>query len=101
MLLLKNSFKSLGENKAKIGGIVVLVMLASFLFSLLTNSASTLTQSIDDYFGSQNVYDFTLLPVLPSTQAGTEEDQVDPGEEDGVDGEEDGVDPDEDEVDAD
>ena len=70
MLLLKNSFKSLRENKAKTIGIVVLVFLTCFLFSLLSNSISILKRSNDEYFTKQNVYDFTILPDI------TEEENV-------------------------
>lgn len=72
MLLLKNSFISLKENKAKTIGIIALVFLACFLFSLFSNSISVLEQSNDTYFTKQNVYDFTILPNMTEEENASE-----------------------------
>jgi len=64
MLLFKNAFSGLKENKGKTAGVALLVFLACFLFALLSTSVSALKQSNDAYYVKQNVYDFTIMPKI-------------------------------------
>jgi len=68
MLLFKNSFRALLENKAKTIGVIVLIFLACLLFSLFVTSMSALESANEKYFSEQNVYHFTILPELDDSE---------------------------------
>lgn len=63
-----NTFKSIIKKKTFFVGIIVLLTLATILFSLLTNVSLNLKNSFEDYRGSQNIQEFSFLSQADLTK---------------------------------
>ncbi|MGL4624328.1 MAG: ABC transporter permease [Culicoidibacterales bacterium] len=67
--LFLNTLRSLKNQKVQTLGLMILVIVSTLLYSMMTYSNDVIYVGSDDYFAKQNQEDFTFVPKLELTEA--------------------------------